>query len=118
MTSFGQTDSAPAAGTGVEVVDESVSSVSPAAESIGDADGDILRSEDHQEAAGETAGPDRPTDQDILAHQNQIREEGKASPYVGDKEPLDSLKSGKTPAPTCASACRWLCLLFACGQLI
>ncbi|KXZ47072.1 hypothetical protein GPECTOR_38g309 [Gonium pectorale] len=43
--------------------------------------------------AGDPAAPERPSDEDILAQQNQIRaEQARVSEYVGNEEPMSALK--------------------------
>jgi hypothetical protein len=39
---------------------------------------------------------DRPSDAEILLQQNEIRAEVAKLPYVGPKEPMDSLKKGNS----------------------
>jgi len=44
-------------------------------------------------AAPAAAADDRPTDQDIITHEREVREAAEALPLVGPQEPLDSLKA-------------------------
>ncbi|GIL71938.1 hypothetical protein Vretimale_614 [Volvox reticuliferus] len=60
---------------------------------LADADATSASGLAHEDESIEAAVPDRPTDEEILAQQNQIRaEQAQKSEYVGIQEPMSALK--------------------------